>query len=523
MNRRSFFSMLTHGSTFRTENDTGGNRTQAVEGLDQHTTPLTRAEAFHLLRRITFAPTLPLINQIVGKTASEALEIILGTGNEPAPTSPGTWVDQAQENPAGVDIVTKGSIESTWKSNFAKLQNWWIEQMRTEQFPAQEKLTLFWSGHFTSEFTFDLGYIPPQLLYRQNLLLRKNRIGDFRQFLEDVTLDAAMLVYLGGNLNEKGKPNENYGREMMELFSCGISWYTEGDVKEAARVLTGWKASQFSDDVAKNGLFNAYFEPSKHDVGAKQFMGQTIAGRDDTINTEFLVRTEEIRGIINILFNERANPIGNFMMRKLYRYFVYSNPGTSDVTIIEALRESFKNNQFQIRPVVKELLTSKHFFDKANIGVQIKTPAEFVVGLARQLNIPLTTGAASMALMEQTLIDPPNVAGWDGYRTWISTKTFPQRITFANAVIKTLTDAQATAFVKQFDTYTDINKFVSGLTEYFLPVAVGQARLDYYKKILLSNGPDYEWANIIANAATLNTRLQATLRALAKAPDFHLC
>lgn len=523
MNRRSFFSMLTHGSTFRTEHEGDTPRPVITAGLEAYSQPLSRSDASHLLRRLTFAPTHGVLSQIVGKSAEEAVDMLLGDGKEPDPTSPGKWVDEAQEDPYNVDIVTRNSIEAIWKNNFARLQEWWVEIMRSEALPAREKLTLLWSGHFTSEFTYDLGYIPPQLLYRQNLMLRKNRLSNLKTFAEEVTVDAAMLVYLGGVLNVKGKPNENYGRELMELFTCGIGWYTEGDVKEAARILTGWKASLYSDAPAPNGLFNSYFSSKDHDIGAKQYMGQSIPARDDTTNTEFLVRSQEIGGLLNILFTERADAVGTYIANKLYRYFVYSNPSESDAAIISALRDLFKQNDFQLRPVLKALLSSAHFFDAANRGAQIKTPAEYVVGLGRQLDIRLSGAAASMKLMEQEIMDPPNVSGWEGYRSWISTKTYPQRTKFARDLITSLTDAQAVVLIKQFPDYTDVNKLVTAMTEYYLPMPVSQARHDNYVKILLNNAPDYEWGNILKDAAACGTRFRGFLNALVKAPDFHLC
>lgn len=359
----------------------------------------------HLLRRVTFGPTRALAEQLVGKSAEQAVDLLLGDPQqEPPVPSPSAWVNQAKEDPRGVDIVTRNQIEATWQSNFKALQQWWIEQMLTETLPAREKLTLFWSGHFMTEFTYDLGYIPPQVLYRQNLMLRRMRLANFRAFLEEVTLDCAMLEYLGGTLNVAGKPNENDGA-LLE----GIRWYTEGDVKEAARVLTGWKASLYSDAPAPNGIFNTWFKPSDHDIGAKQFLGLTIPARDQDTNTEYLVRTQEVRRMIEILFQQRPEAIARFIVGKLYRTFVYSNPGATGAAVQSALMDVFVANNFELRPLVRTLLVSKHFFDAANRGVQIKTPPEFVVGLGRQLGVSLAGAADAMARMEQDLIDPPDV------------------------------------------------------------------------------------------------------------------
>ncbi|MCS7000452.1 MAG: DUF1800 domain-containing protein [Bacteroidota bacterium] len=515
MNRRAFLGLERHAPPRLTE---------PLASIEPYDVPLSRDDVLHLLRRLTCGPSVALVEQLTGKRAEEAVALLLGEpGTEPPLPSPGPWVDQAQEDPRGVDIVTRGQIEATWQANFKRLQEWWIELMRTETLPAREKLTLFWSGHFTTEFTYDLGYIPPQVLYRQNLMLRRMRLGNFRMFLEEVTLDCAMLEYLGGTLNVAGTPNENYAREMMELYSTGIGWYTEGDVKEAARVLTGWKASLYSDAPAPNGIFNTWFKPSDHDIGAKQFLGVTIPARDQDTNTEYLVRTQEVRRMIEILFEQRAEAIARFMVGKLYRFFVYSNPAATDATVLAALMDVFMRNDFELRPLVQTMLTSKHFFDPANRGVQIKTPADYVVGLARQLGVTLSGAADALARMEQDLIDPPDVSGWPGYRTWISTKTFPQRIAYANQVIASISDQHAQQFIQKFPGWRTIDTCVTELCQYFLPRPISADRTAYYKSILLAGAPSYEWSSIAADAQAVGPRLRSLLRAMVKAPDFHLC
>jgi uncharacterized protein (DUF1800 family) len=492
--------------------------------IEPYRQPLSRDDALHLLRRATLGPTPVLVEQLTGLRAEEAVDMLLGDPNsEPPVPSPGAWVNQAQEDPDGVDIVTRGQIEATWQNNFTQLQQWWIDLMRTETLPAREKLVLFWSGHFTTEFTYDLGYIPPQVLYRQNLMLRQMRLANFRAFLEEVTLDCAMLEYLGGTLNVAGKPNENYAREMMELYSTGIGWYTEGDVKEAARVLTGWKASLYSDAPAPNGIFNTWFKPSDHDTGAKQYLGYTIPARDQDTNTEYLVRTQEVRRMIEILFQQRPEAIARFIVGKLYRFFVYSNPEGTDTDALAALMNVFIANDFELRPLVRTLLTSEHFFDPANRGVQIKTPAEYVVGLARQLGIQLPNAAAALARMEQDLMDPPDVSGWKGYRTWISTKTIPQRVQYAQQIIATLSDQQAQQLVRSLPNWQSADTFVVELCRLLLPRPLSADRLRYYTDMLLSGAPSYEWASIVNDSQAIGSRLRTLLRAVVKAPDYHLC
>lgn len=521
--RREFFSLFAREAHTRDALPATA-RAAVAGGIEPYGAALTLADAYHLLRRITFAPTPTVAQQLVGKTAAQAVEIALGDGSALLPDSPGDWVDKSTENPKNADLQTRFAIEAQWERDFAKLQQWWVALMHSEGFPAREKLTLFWSGHLTSEFTFDDQFLPPQLLYRQNQLLRAQRLGNFKDLIEEITLNGAMLMYLGGELNTAGKPNENYGRELLELFTTGLGWYTEGDVQEAARVLTGWRIAKFNDEPALNGIYNAYFDASAHDTDAKQFMGESIAARTADNNTEFLVRRDEVRALIDIIFRQRPDAVAAFICRKLYSYFVYSKPTEADEQFIAALAAVFKQNDFAIRPVLAALLQSAHFFDEANRGVQIKTPAEFLVGMPRQLGVFSTDANAVMQTVEQSLLDPPNVAGWEGYRAWISTKTYPLRSQFARLYIQKVQDQALVNFAKQFADYADAEKLTAALELYFLPKPVSQARHDNYVKVLLQNAPDYEWPDIIAtNVGGAALRIRALISAFIKAPDFHLC
>jgi uncharacterized protein (DUF1800 family) len=496
---------------------------QMIEsGIEEHTDPLTLEDVLHLCRRVGFGATMPQAKQMVGKTASELVDILLGADDEPDLPSPGTWVDSTTEDPLGADQQTRSQIYATWNSNWKKLGNWWLLEMQKDS-KAVEKLTLFWSGHWTSEFSFDETYSVPQTLYRQYKTLRKHRLTGFQDMALELTVDNAMVYYLGGTFNEVGKPNENYARELMELYTLGIGWYTEGDVKEAARVLTGWKSSRYSDEPAPNGFYNSWFNASKHDIGAKQFMGQTIAARTIDNNTEFQVKTQEIGRLIDIIFTVRAEAVSRFISDRVYRYFVYSSTEATDPVIIEGLAKPFREDGFKVRTLLKTLLTSKHFYDVALRGCQIKTPVEFVVGLMRQLGVVNSDPQSWTGKMDQYMMDPPNVAGWPGYRSWISTNTYPQRRQFAQELVKAMTDSRALELIKEFDDYSDVKKFVQNVCVYLFPVQVTQERLDFYKSALLQGAPDYDWPVILNTPSSAAAKFRNMLNTMAKAPDFQLC
>lgn len=519
MNRRQFLSV-----NFRQGNTDGIEPTQQISTttLAPYNLPLTLEDAYHLLRRISFAPTVSMAQALVGKTSTEAVNLLLGDTIQEITTKP-NWIDEVTENPRGADIFTQNSIYGKWSSQFANFQQWWIDRMIKDTFGTMEKLTVFWSGHFTTEFAFDESLIPPQQLFRQFLIFHADKLSDFKKLVFDITLDGAMLVYLGGNLNSKGKPNENYARELMELYSTGIGQYTEGDVQEAARVLTGWKVGMFNDEPALNGYFASYFSPTAHDQEAKQFMGVTIPARDNDSNTEYLVKNEEVQKLIDILFERRTQAIAKFMARKIYLFFVYSNPNIES-TAVNELAEIFIKNNFAIKPTLMALFASEHFFDEANRGTQIKTPLEFVVGLARQLSVTTNSPVTQIRNFEQSIMDPPNVAGWEGYRTWISTKTYPLRRKFALDTINAMTDQQLLSFAKQFPDYDNAEKLTRHIEHFLLPKSITDERhIRYRNDYLLQKQPDYEWPEMVNNVSPAARGIKALLTVISKAPDFQLC
>lgn len=519
MNRRQFLSVhFRHNSAESIEPTPQSSATS----LAPYSSPLTLQDAYHLLRRISFASPYSMAASLVGKTSTEAVTMLFGDTVPDITTKP-NWIDEVTENPKGADIFTQNSIYGKWSSQFANFQQWWIDRMIKDTFGTLEKLTVFWSGHFTSEFAFDESYIPPQQLFRQFLVFHADKVADFKKLVFDITLDGAMLVYLGGNLNAKGKPNENYARELMELYSTGIGQYTEGDVQEAARVLTGWKVGMFNDEPALNGYFASYFSSAAHDQEAKQFMGVTIAARDNDSNTEYLVKNEEVKKLIDILFERRTQAIARFMARKFYHFFVYSNPKIES-TIINDLAQTFIENNFAVKPTLMTLFASEHFFDEAHRGNQIKTPLEFVVGLARQLSVTINSPVTQIRNFEQSIMDPPNVAGWEGYRTWISTKTYPLRRKFALDTINAMNDQQLIAFAKQFPDYDNADKLTRHIENFLLPKLITDERhIRYRNDYLLQKQPDYEWPEMLTGISAAARGIKALLTVISKAPDFQLC
>jgi len=280
-----------------------------------------------------------------------------------------------------------------------RLGLWWANRMIASPRPLEEKLTLFWHGHFATGQNKVRDY---RMMLQQNRMLRANASGTLRDLLVGILKDPGMLVYLDNGENVKSHPNENFGRELLELFSMGVGNYSERDVREAARAFTGWT----------NDVLTYKFDTEQHDFGEKTFLGRT-----GPLNGEDIIDT--------IL----AQPVtGEYMAGKLYRYFVRDEI-SSDVKA--DLGRSFRASGYQIKPLMRRMLLSKDFYSTPSVATQIKSPVHLVVSTYKKMGlreIPTIPDFGRMTGgLGQTLFEPPNVAGWAGGRTWITPATLLQR------------------------------------------------------------------------------------------------
>jgi uncharacterized protein (DUF1800 family) len=289
------------------------------------------------------------------------------------------------------------------REQMRRMQHWWMKRMIESPRPLEEKMTLFWHGHFATSYrTIENSYH----MFVQNQMFRKNAVGDFRQLLFSIVRDPAMLAYLDNDDSRKGKPNENLAREIMELFSLGVGNYTEQDIKEGARALTGYT---YNDD-------EFVFNKQNHDNGMKN-----ILGKNGTLDGE---------GFVTAILEQRA--CSQFIATKLYRYFVAEYPtGREEIdkpakAVIRDLASSLLRSKYELKPVLIRLFRSEHFYDAAVMNEMIKSPVELVVGAVRSLNTPvreLGVLVAAVGAMGQNIGYPPSVKGWDGGRSWINTST----------------------------------------------------------------------------------------------------
>jgi uncharacterized protein (DUF1800 family) len=408
--------------------------------------PWDARKARHLLERTGFGATPEEVAASVRRGYEASVRQVLDYEKVPDASAAPPWLGQPFDLPEA-PMPAEGerpdrerlrrvrqAVQRQSRRRVEELRAWWLERMVRTPRPLQEKMTLFWHGHFTTEAR---KVRSPQLLYHQNDFLRRNATGNFRTLLLGISRDPAMLRYLDNQTNRKGRPNENYARELMELFTMGIGHYTETDVKEAARAFTGWgfglprregaepmgpgNRMLFLRLFAEDAMPEFVFRERQHDDGEKTFLGRT--GNYDG------------EAIIDILLEQPAT--AEFLCRKLYTFFVSDEPPPAAETIA-ALAGTFRRERYEVKPVLEALFRSRAFYDDAVIATQIKSPAVLAAGALRQLRAEVTPPLllnAALRQMGQVLFDPPNVKGWDSGRAWISTTTLLARYNFAGLLL----------------------------------------------------------------------------------------
>lgn len=355
----------------------------------------TEDDAVHLLSRATFhvSPNELGAALSLGKeeTVRRLVEGVALTGdNRPVPPIEETKADGKQLKP----------------NEIGDEQTYWLYRMAASDEPLKEKMTLFWHDHFA---TSHRKVNDAALMRKQNELFRTKALGSFRELVLEVGRDPAMLIWLDSNSNKKGKPNENYAREIMELFTLGIGNYTEEDIKEAARAFTGWGYDRNNAKV----VYNA----KQHDAGWKNVLGET--GNFD----------EE--SVVDVLFRQKA--LAPFMARNLLSYFGTPNPPEQWVAKVAA---DFAEKE-TVGDVLRALFESDEFYKPEYRLTVVKSPAEYVAGIIRAFEIPMAKSfASSMRKMGQELYMPPDVAGWDGGAAWLMASSLLSRSQFAESVSK---------------------------------------------------------------------------------------
>jgi uncharacterized protein (DUF1800 family) len=516
------------------------------------------AAARHLLRRTQFGVKLAELKSVkdIGLTAS--LDFLLND-QLPQPLPP-----VKEYNPANAavpdtliaggqtwvnDPVTDGTINSLRRASFKK---WWVGQMLNQQISLREKMTLFWHNHFATE-SVDIGNA--QYLFKHHSFLRKNALGNFKNLVREITTDPAMLVYLNGQNNNKTAPDENYAREIQELFAIGKgkgAGFNEADVKAAARVLTGWRNNAPE--------IKSFFDPNRHDVNDKQFsefyQNKKIVGR-----TGVDAGAIELGEMIDMLFE--TNEVALYLCRRLYVWFIhYQITPEIEESIIVPLAQVFRQNNYEVKPVLRMLLGSEHFFDPMNRGCQIKSPVDMLIGMLREMEVKFPADGQYtnqyglwnqlvnyLTNMQQNIGDPPDVSGWKAYyqepgyyKFWINTDTLPKRVQYLDTLVavgftfggfRMVVDG--VNWIKLLPSPADPNSLIEALCVHLLGIDISAAHKAQLKTdfLLAGQSQDYYWTDAwelflstpsnMANTKHVSTAITSLIKYLVGLPEYQLC
>ncbi|RQQ59469.1 DUF1800 domain-containing protein [Burkholderia stagnalis] len=375
-------------------------------------TPLEADDAQFFLSRTGFTPAPADVARLVGMTRAQAVAEVLGNvRHEPITTWP-DWLGELPPTRAERQAQApdqRRDAQRLRNQRYDGLRAAWINEMVATPSPLTERMTLFWHGHFTS----GQDKVPfPQTMAAQNALLRREALGNFGTLLHAVAKDPAMLQYLDGASNRKGRPNENFAREVMELFTLGEGHYTQRDVTEAARAMTGWTIDP--------DTLRFVARPEWHDAGDKTILGETGAFDGD--------------GFLDILLKQPQ--AARFIAATLWREFVSDTPDAGE---LETVAERFRASGYEIRAALGALWSTDAFWDPRNRGVLVKSPAEFVVGTVRLFDVGYGDPqmlANTVRTLGQNLFYPPNVKGWPGGAAWINSTTLLARKQFVEQLFR---------------------------------------------------------------------------------------
>jgi len=488
-------------------------------GLEPYTGPFDFTAAAHLLRRVTFGPTRDQINQAVADGLEVTMQKVL-TIDPVAELPVNTYYDADPNCAIGETWINAPYIADDEVRVYRErsIVGWTGGLLFEDSISIREKMVLFWHNHFVTSDIED-----PKFVYNYSNRLREHALGNFRDFVKAMIIDPSMLRYLNGNQNIASAPNENFARELLELFTIGkgdvagpgdYTFYTEEDIQEISKALTGWyDQGYFAWD---NTPVGSDFEPTNHDTTTK-----TLSNRFGNATIQN-AGNQEYSNVVDIIFQQ--DEVAKFIVRKLYRWFIYYDiTDQIEQDIITPLANQFRDGDYQIFPIINTLLRSAHFFGDEAAGCIIKNPIDFSFSLARQFKMEFSTdldkryrqqGAIlqNAGFLQMAYYRPPNVAGWKAYyqepvfhQIWLNSVTLPQRMGYAwvalnlgfdvieNGTPEDLLIVDPLIVVDELDTPSDVNAMISQLVEFVLPKPITATQKIYLKNVLIPGLPDFEW------------------------------
>ncbi|NNK89569.1 MAG: DUF1800 domain-containing protein [Saprospiraceae bacterium] len=518
--------------------------------------------AAHLLRRTTFGASNIQIRQAADSTLDEIIETLFES--TALPEEPVNYFfEDDPEVPIGESWINKPyyprnndqlDFQAQEISRRRSLRAWILKTIMESGINIREKMTLFWHNHFVTQLSV---IMDPNFIYHNNHTLRINATGNFKTLVENMTIDPAMLRYLNGNQNNQNAPNENYARELLELFTIGkgalagpndYTTFTEDDVISAAKVLTGWRDIGFrnSDGIPAGSRYVNPLHDKSTKVFSHRFNNQSISNQGP----------DEYIALINMIFEQEE--VSRFIARKLYRWFVYYDISAEvESNIIEPMATMIRDNNYEIEPVLKTLLSSNHFFNICIVGPMIKNPVDFFFNMLihHKVQLPgnlllqyriLNRLTNVFETLEMVYFEPPGVAGWKAYyqaplyyRIWINSVTLANRQNITNLIVSgnvAIGDFALTIdlleYISELSNPYDPNDLIYEITNGIFPNGITDLQKDFLKEILIPGLPDFEWTveysdylgdpeNEDKKQAVL-TKLSALFTSMFSMPEYYL-
>jgi Protein of unknown function (DUF1800) len=486
-------------------------------GLTAYTGPWTKQLAIHLSKRTMFGAKPSDITTLLALTPSTAVDALINTPVAPLPL-PINYYEAIYPDPTGV------AVGATWiNADYGDgtvdyyrsygLKSLWLKNIVNQSVSIGEQMVLFWHNHTPVNRNSSAFW-----LYRYQLVLRQYALGNFKDYIKAITKEGAMLQYLNGESNNKYSPDENYGRELQELFTVGKDGgqqFTEDDVKAAAKVLTGWRINYNTQTV--------FFDDTLHDTTTKVF--SSFYGGASVIGVSGPTAGDtELDALLNIIFSgNSAQQVALHICRKLYRHFMYYDiDASAETNIIAPLAQTFIANNWEIKPVLEQLFKSDHFFDSLQQACIIKSPIQHVAGILRTLSVPqdpafsvedqYMTFFRQCYYLEgigQDFFDTPNVSGWRPYyqspqfhELWINSDTFPKRLKYTDQLLTNYGfyvsangsyHCDLPLFASTLTNPANADVLVQDILDYTFGLPVSQTKHDYFKNILLNGNTNNYW------------------------------
>ena len=418
----------------------------------------TSAHVSHLYRSFGYGATHIQVQEGLSMTPQALVDKLIDEAvNSPQPDTP-YWSEYNWED-------YENAEEGLEFEHYDQTRDSWM--LRGVQFPFQHKMTLFWHDHFATERDV---YRCNSFLWSYYALLNKHALGNFRTFVEEMGLNEAMLIYLDGNENVVEEPNENYARELMELFTMGENnGYTQTDIEEVSKALTGYRLNMYQCNLGPE------FLDENFDNSTKTIFGQTgNFGYDD---------------VHELIFTLRRDQVAEYICMKIYQHFVYRNP---DASIVAGLAETFKENNWEIVPVLRQLFASEHFFESVFHGAKIKSPIDLVLQLINtsglDINEDFDEGIIDYTSyicrqMGQSIFNPPNVAGWPGHRFWLSENALAYRWSYCQSILNNYINDSGKEKIRQLaiqvsDSLSDPLSIAIAMSELLIGIPLDQELVD---------------------------------------------